>query len=147
METSSLARRLSVAGTAALFSACVALPLAMAAENEEPALVAGKFEFTQSCSSCHGIGGTGDGPIVPLLKEKPANLTLIAKKNGGEFPFWSTYQMIDGRKPMGGHGSREMPIWGDRFKEASGAGSHGAEAVVRGRILELIAYLQSIQQK
>ncbi len=113
--------------------------------QEEPALTAGKNEFMKHCGACHGIEGKGDGPIVPLLKEKPADLTGIAKRNGGEFPFWETFRMIDGREPIAGHGGREMPIWGDRFREDAPSSSQGSEALVRGRIMELIVYLQSIQ--
>jgi hypothetical protein len=38
-----------------------------------------------------------------------------------------------------------MPIWGERFGEMGGGGSIGEE-VVRGNLLVLIEYLQSIQQ-
>jgi len=125
----------------------VALCSSLAQQEEEPALAAGKHEFQRNCAICHGIGGKGDGPIVKLLKQKPADLTQLVKKNQGEFPFWSTYRMIDGREPIDGHGGREMPIWGDRFRIETGALQQGAEAVVRGRILEIIVYLQSLQEK
>jgi mono/diheme cytochrome c family protein len=118
----------------------------IALAEEEPALMAGKMEFQKNCGICHGVDGKGSGPITPLLKEKPADLTQIAKKNNGEFPFWQTYRMIDGREPIDGHGGRDMPIWGDRFKEEAGQ-TQGADAIVRGRILEIIVYLQSIQEK
>ena len=126
----------------ALFGATLSSGLA----EEEPAISAGKLEFGKNCAICHGIGGQGSGPITPLLKKTPADLTQINKKNGGKFPFWQTYRMIDGREPIDGHGGRDMPIWGDRFREEAGR-QQGAESVVRGRILELIVYLQSIQEE
>ena len=48
---------------------------------------------------------------------------------------------------MSGHGVRDMPIWGGRYQEEAGEmyGPYGGEVVVRGRILELVYYLQSIQ--
>ena len=144
MRMRTLVRWVSVAGFAAAFYV-VGSPYQAFAADDEPALTAGKAEFRTNCGSCHGLSGKGDGPIVPLLKEKPADLTGISKRNGGEFPFWETYRMIDGREPMDGHGGREMPIWGDRFSERS-TSQQGADAVVRGRILELIVYLQSIQE-
>jgi hypothetical protein len=52
---------------------------------------------------------------------------------------------IDGRTVVSAHGSREMPIWGERFGEMGGGGSIGEE-VVRGNLLVLMEYLQSIQQ-
>jgi hypothetical protein len=51
---------------------------------------------------------------------------------------------IDGRTGVLAHGSREMPVWGERFGEMSGGGSVGEE-VVRGNLLVLIEYLQSLQ--
>lgn len=128
---------------------CVAFLLAaftsLTLAQDEPALVSGKNEFVRHCGACHGADGKGDGPIVPLLKEKPADLTGIAQRNGGDFPFWETFQMIDGRAPIDGHGGREMPVWGDRFREDAPSSSQGSEALVRARIMELILYLQSIQ--
>jgi hypothetical protein len=61
--------------------------------------------------------------------------------------------MIDGRasKEIGPHGSREMPVWGDRFgapalsKSPEMAGR--AEWYIRGRIMTLIDYLNRIQVK
>jgi hypothetical protein len=53
--------------------------------------------------------------------------------------------LIDGRTVVPSHGSREMPIWGERFGEMVGGGSVGEE-VVRGNLLVLLEYLQSIQR-
>ncbi|MEW6299014.1 MAG: cytochrome c [Thermodesulfobacteriota bacterium] len=126
---------------------CVGMSVGQSrAAEEEPALTAGKLEFEKNCAVCHGVDGKGSGPITPLLKKVPADLTQLSKKNGGEFPFWPTYRMIDGREPIDGHGGRDMPIWGDRFKAEAGQ-TQGAESIVRGRILELLVYLQSIQEK
>jgi mono/diheme cytochrome c family protein len=133
-------------GAVALICFWTTQPSSSAESEGEPALVAGKLEFQENCAICHGINGKGHGPITPMLKKTPADLTQLSKKNGGEFPFWTTYRMIDGREPIEGHGGRDMPIWGDRFK-AEAPHSQGAESIVRGRILELIVYLQSIQEK
>lgn len=40
-----------------------------------------------------------------------------------------------------------MPVWGDRFQASNieDAGLYGAEVIVRGRILSLVTYLESIQ--
>ena len=63
------------------------------------------------------------------------------------FLFWRTYEKISGRdeEVIRGHGTREMPIWGERFRLESGA-SQEHQAGVRGRILSLVYYLQSIQE-
>lgn len=117
------------------------------AQQEEIAK-AGKPTYEQYCAVCHGLAGKGDGGAANILTVKPADLTQLRKKSGGEFPFWRVYRIIDGREEViRGHGSREMPIWGTEFRATSGSGNPGAESSVRGRILELIYYLQSIQEQ
>lgn len=111
-----------------------------------PAISAGKLEFGRNCAICHGIDGKGHGPITPMLKKIPADLTQLAKKSGGEFPFWSTYQFIDGREEVKEKGPRAMPIWGAEFHKEAGSDSPEVETLVRERILRLVYYLQSIQK-
>ena len=43
----------------------------------------GKEMFQAYCASCHGADAKGDGPAAAALKSKPANLTELAKNNGG----------------------------------------------------------------
>ena len=43
----------------------------------------GKIEYQSKCASCHGNDAKGDGPIADQLKIRPADLTQLAKKNGG----------------------------------------------------------------
>ena len=74
----------------------------------------GKAEYHSSCASCHGIDGKGNGPVGADLKVPPSDLTVLARKNNGVFPFNSVYEIIDGRKAVIAHGTRDMPIWGDR---------------------------------
>ena len=110
----------------------------------------GSDEYRVSCLNCHGEGGNGDGPMMDLLTKKPSDLTVLAKNNGGEYPFVKVYQTIDGRVTVPGHGTREMPIWGARYAEEDYeryGTAFGAEDVVRGRILQLVYYVQSLQEK
>ena len=83
------------------------------------------------------------------MTTKPTDLTLLAKKNDGQFPFLRVMQMIDGRTLVDAHGGREMPVWGQRYVADIGEkyGPYGGEAAVRARVLELVYYIQSIQQK
>ena len=85
--------------------------------KDSKAVALGRIAFRKYCASCHGLDAKGDGPVAKILKEKPADLTQIALKNGGDFPVRETYQMVDGRTAVGAHGSREMPVWGDEFQE------------------------------
>ena len=48
--------------------------------------VKGPDLFRAHCAACHGLDGKGSGPVAPTLKIKPADLTVIAKNNGGKFP-------------------------------------------------------------
>ncbi len=105
----------------------------------------GRQYFVRYCSACHGREGRGDGPAAPALHPPPADLTRIAQRRGGHFPAAEIAAFIDGRSVVPAHGSREMPIWGERFGEMVGGGSVGEE-VVRGNLLVLIEYLQAIQQ-
>ncbi len=126
----------------------LALPLAA---QEQPLRIpgetmsAGQQYFQRYCSACHGLTGRGDGPAAPALQPPPADLTRIAQRRGGHFPVAEIAAFIDGRTVMPAHGSREMPIWGERFGEMGGGGSVGEE-VVRGNLLILIEYLRSLQR-
>jgi mono/diheme cytochrome c family protein len=103
----------------------------------------GKARFIEGCAVCHGVDAKGTGPVANVLTPKPSDLTMLSKNNGGAFPFMQVYDTIDGRALPSAHGTREMPIWGKRWK---GGPSPAAETALRGRILEMIVYLRSIQQ-
>lgn len=98
--------------------------------------------FRTYCASCHGTNARGDGPLASAMKRKPANLTEIAKRNGGEFPSELVFKTIDGRQPIRGHGGPDMPVWGDVFTRTRDAGD--AERV-KAVIQSLVDYLGSIQ--
>ena len=106
----------------------------------------GQSEFMNFCSGCHGADGTGDGPVVATMQIETPDLTTITERTGGgDFPFWNTLKLIDGRE-VRAHGG-EMPLWGERFQmSATSRRGETAEMVARGRILSLVTYLQSIQQ-
>ena len=116
--------------------------------QEQDVIEAGKREFQRSCATCHGVEGKGDGPSASALNVKPADLTQMSKNHGGVFLFWRTYEKISGadEAPIRGHGTREMPIWGERFRLERGDSEEHLLGV-RGRILSLVYYLQSIQEK
>ncbi len=111
----------------------------------------GKFEYQSSCASCHGQDGKGTGPVRSQLKIAPPDLTVLAKNNNGVFPVRSVYAVIDGRQATLVHGTRDMPIWGNRYivgQVQKGEYSfYDAQNVVRTRILAIIDYLNRIQEK
>lgn len=111
----------------------------------------GKMEFQKNCAACHGMSGKGDGPFVELLREKPSDLTLLSKNNAGIFPQIQVYDYIKDVEKVRAHGTKDMPIWGDRYNqeiiERYGEMYTGPSNSVNERILELVFYLGNIQQK
>ena len=118
----------------------------------------GKIEYQSNCASCHGMDAKGDGPVSTELKTRPTDLTLLAMKNKGVFPLNAVYRIIDGRDQIASHGTKEMPVWGYRFVPPSHyilrpaddytfAPPLSPEAIVHGRIMAVIDYLDRIQEK
>jgi len=151
----------SISTTKLLAMAGIAIALALflassAAFAEDDTI--GSDEYRISCMSCHGVGGRGDGALAKFLTVKPTDLTSLSENNGGQYPklkagqypFLRVYQVIDGRAAVAVHGERAMPVWGNRYlaEQPGGISSYGGdyEKMVRGRILELVYYIQSIQQ-
>jgi mono/diheme cytochrome c family protein len=108
-------------------------------------LAAGRAEYEAYCMACHGLAGDGKGPVAPYMDPRPSDLRGIAARRGGVFPHAAIEAFIDGRDPIAAHGSRAMPIWGAAFREETEL-DQLTETRVRGRIVLLVQYLESIQQ-
>ena len=108
----------------------------------------GEAQFRDSCAVCHGPEGKGDGPLADELQTRPADVTRLAEKNGGEFPYYRVFAVIDGRYIVPGHGERDMPVWGRQFieEDAKTYGPIGGEAVTQERIHALTGYVASLQR-
>ena len=104
----------------------------------------GQELFLKYCASCHGKGGMGNGPVAKALKTRPADLSLIARRNGGTFPSSVVAEYIDGSRSPEAHGSREMPIWGEKLRGGYADPGLGEE-MARGTITAIVEYLQTIQ--
>jgi mono/diheme cytochrome c family protein len=134
-----------VAGMLLGFSTATAL-----AQDES----AGQLEYMASCAACHGPEGKGDGTFAAFLDADMPDLTLLAKNNGGKFPYDRVYGIIDGREEVALHGPRYMTIWGSRYNAEmiekldpfGPTSTETVERMVRGRILELVFFLASIQE-
>ena len=128
-----------------LTPALVGVPAAASAQTAPT----GADEYRNSCAVCHGEDARGGGPLAKVLTVKPADLTQLSKRNDGVFPIEKVSETIDGRKQVGAHGTRAMPVWGSRYEAEVGRqyGRYGSEALVKTRIHVLVRYLQSIQQK
>jgi len=113
-------------------------------------LALGHNDYETYCASCHGQEGHGDGPVAEFLALTPADLTKLARKNGGIFPVERITEVIDGRQQVKTHGPRDMPVWGDWFDaeaEAPGLRASEREIVIHERIEALVAFLKTIQAK
>jgi len=108
----------------------------------------GKSEFEASCASCHGVSGKGNGPLVPLLRRNPPDLTLLAKNNQGVFPMNRLYEVIEGEN-VPAHGTRDMPVWGRAYRildaEYYYDTPYDEKALVRARVLSLLEYISKLQ--
>ena len=80
-------------------------------------------------------------PCRACSKTPPPNLTLLAKNNGGHFPFLRVLEMIDGRNMIEVHGTREMPVWGESLTRDYD------QFIARTIELELMLHLNSLQVK
>ena len=50
-------------------------------------LPSGEVMYRQFCAACHGAHAQGNGPAAPTLKRQPPDLTTLAKRHGGKFPY------------------------------------------------------------
>lgn len=100
----------------------------------------GKDSFESYCASCHGSAGIGDGPVAEALTRKPADLTLLAVRNGRRFPRERVVSSLMGEgRTVAAHGTTEMPIWGPLFRVFE------SDARVRVRVENLVSYLETLQ--
>lgn len=102
--------------------------------------------YLSLCSSCHGTAAHGDGPIAPLIKNGVPDLTLLAQRNGGEFPADGVRRTIDGRFERSAHGARDMPVWGWRLYDGTTFDDPAARGRTDALIDQLVSYLQSLQK-
>ena len=113
--------------------------------SQEPNLIdsiQGPDLFKAYCASCHGQDAKGKGPMAASLKTSPADLRRISIRNHGVFPLARVEKIIAGEEqPAGGHGSREMPVWGPIFSKVT----HDVD-LGRVRINNLARYLRDIQE-
>ena len=134
-----------------LVALAVAASFAASAQAQKKKLDFGKHEYDSNCAVCHGLKGKGDGPYAGMGSQAIADLTQLAAKNGGTYPFQRVYEVIDGSQILRGHGTSEMPIWGQRYRAQAGEAyfdvPYDPEAYVRTRILSLTEYVARLQSR
>ncbi len=110
------------------------------ASNTDP--TSGIDMYRSYCAVCHGLDGKGNGPAAPALRQRLPDLTLLSKKNGERFPRFHVSNVIMGDEVIAAHGSKEMPMWGDVFRDLK-----RDEAIVKLRAHNLTQYIASLQEK
>jgi mono/diheme cytochrome c family protein len=128
-----------VAGLVALTPGRVSAQTLKKETAKHLATLDGAENFKAYCAVCHGEKARGDGPAAKALKTPPADLTLLAKKNGGTFSQTDVEATIRGTKATSSHGTREMPMWGPVFRSMDG------DDTVTLRVHNLVQYLRSLQ--
>ncbi len=112
----------------------------------------GSGEFQAWCARCHGPEGKGDGPVAKDLETAPTDLTQLAAENSGTFPAERVKRSIDGRSTEAGHGTRQMPVWGNWFAfEVTSGGllktdQSRTEAEITERVDRITSYVKSLQR-
>jgi mono/diheme cytochrome c family protein len=103
----------------------------------------GREMFDSYCAVCHGKDARGNGPAAPAMKTPPADLTILAKGNGGKYPASHVAAVIRGQSALASHGSEDMPVWGPLLLSIS----QGHEGQVQMRIANLVSYIDGLQGK
>jgi len=104
----------------------------------------GKVMYIEYCTVCHGDKAKGDGPYASMLKVPPPDLTTLAKRHDGKFPYDYVSNILRfGPDPTILHGSADMPAWGPIFQYFD----KNNERAVEQRIKNLCDYLASLQEK
>ena len=120
------------------------LPISAAGQDPE----VGEALYERHCATCHGLSGTGDGPMAPALLVQPTDLTRLASKQDGEFPLVRVIMRIDGRDPLVAHGS-PMPVYGDFFEGVQSVAlktGTGQPVMMSAPVADLVTYLKSLQE-
>jgi hypothetical protein len=77
-----------------------------------------------------------------MLHTPPIDLTHVNRRNNGVFPGARFEAMLTlTQLQTSAHGSTQMPIWGTVFQSVDSSAT-----LARARIVNLLAYLESIQQ-
>ena len=106
----------------------------------------GERTFSRLCVECHGIGGRGLGAAASAGRRAAPGLDQIAAKRSGGFDRNEVAEWIEGSSIPREHGSRAMPIWGERLSADYWRYSNTDELV--GATLDpVVVFLLSIQEK
>ena len=129
--------------TALLSIACVVGAALVVDQAQLPPtyMPSGEQMYKQYCAACHGADAKGHGPLASLLITPPPDLTTLAKRHLGKFPYDYVSNVLEFGPGLSAHGSSDMPTWGPIFRYFDKQN----EKVVQQRIKNLCNYLASLQ--
>ena len=109
----------------------------------------GKQDYETYCAECHGTDGKGNGPASQSLATvaQPPDITLLAARHGGKFPFAEVVDVVDGRKAIPSHARLEMPFFAVKLQNPGEGFSPDSDAAVRKRIDAIVTYVESLQNQ
>jgi mono/diheme cytochrome c family protein len=131
-----------VAVPAGLLAALAGGEVRAQAKHDAAAAAKGAVVYVRYCVSCHGKGARGDGPLAADLRVPVPDMTTLAARSGGRFPEARVERIIQSGEALRGHGTPDMPAWGDAFKKTEGTGAASPQEAIRN----LTHYLWSLQQ-
>jgi len=140
--------RIGLSSGLLLLAACLAMAQTPAktpathAATEPPDAASGRQTYMSYCASCHGEHLKGMGPAASAMKTPPPDLTTLAKRHDGKFPYEYVGGVVRFGKPLSAHGSPDMPVWGPIFSMVD-----FNEVNIRQRIKNLCEFLASQQEK
>ena len=112
------------------------------ATSSKAADISAGGEFQRYCALCHGPDGRGVGFITEgESTRKAADLTQIAKRNNGAFPFSRVASVIRNGGGVMEHTSRLMPAWGTFYGESVDP------VFANAMLFALTQYVESLQEK
>jgi len=140
-----MARRVIVTSVLALLIASIAGAVPATDDTQLPPtfMPTGERMYKQYCAACHGADAKGSGPMSVVLKVPPPDLTTLAKRHDGKFPYDYVKSILEFGPGFLSHGSYDMPTWGPIFRYYDKQN----ERVVQQRIKNLCDYLASLQGK
>jgi len=149
-------KRTSLALSAAIaVGAVCAAPLSVSADivlkqkeltAQQARMTHGEDLYVELCAVCHGASGTGDGPAVAALRQRPVDLTTLKVANDGEFPRNTLEKAIYGTSRISAHGSYDMPVWGRAFEFTKPDwNSMRRKNFAEQRIEKIVDHIESLQ--
>jgi len=122
----------------------LAAMLAVSACGSETENTPGQETYMSYCVTCHGTSGQGNGPLAEDLPVAPADLTRLAARNEGAFPYSDVMARIYGYPDQ----FHVMPEFGPILAGPTVMWRDETGAVVETprALLDLARYLETLQR-